>query len=80
MKKYLVIAVTNMQGFFIYDTYRTFIVLAESPKEAENVVATMPYFVSIDSTNEINEANANALIAINRTRNIAANITEVLIY
>ena len=81
MKTFLVIAIINKRGFFIWDTYEDYIVNANSVDEAKNMVlSNVLNIVNVDEVKEIRSEDAKALMAINITKQVKENITYLLTY
>lgn len=79
MKHFLVIAVTNKAGFFIFDTYEDFIVKADTKEYAEQLMfQSVPSLVTVDEIKEIKDPVP--LMTVNKTKKINDNVTQLLIY
>lgn len=78
MKNWLIVAVVNDMGMFIFDTYNEYIIIAASKEDAEKIAMKIPHFKDVDSSKEIQGDSAAALIASNRTKKITDNITQII--
>lgn len=82
MKRFFATVVANSSGqSFIFDTYNTYLITANSEAEAKEIAARIAFYLNVDEIEEVSNEVAEQLMKINKTKElIKGELTQIIMF